>query len=77
MFINCGFADEDERVRAEVLNAALEIIDVHGKSNVRIVLILLSSLGSGASRSCLRMPLADGSVLIPMHPIYMKVQSTV
>jgi hypothetical protein len=30
MFINCGFADEDERVRAEVLNAALEIIDVHG-----------------------------------------------
>lgn len=31
MFINCGFADEDERVRAEVLNAALEIIDVHGK----------------------------------------------
>lgn len=28
--INSGFADDDERVRAAVLLAALEIVDVHG-----------------------------------------------
>eukprot|EP00123_Amoebidium_parasiticum_P018627 comp24257_c0_seq1/m.44983 comp24257_c0_seq1/g.44983 ORF comp24257_c0_seq1/g.44983 comp24257_c0_seq1/m.44983 type:complete len:2647 (-) comp24257_c0_seq1:496-8436(-) len=37
-FINCGFADRNAKVRDEMLAAALNVIENHGKENVSILL---------------------------------------
>lgn len=43
-FVSSGLADRNENVRKEMLNAALKVVDLHGKVIITIYIFLLLNI---------------------------------